>query len=110
MTDNSDLLDLPAELKSSGDPVPENPFPKDDMRHEVWKEATREADTELRLFNSNVLKTRPDPLDDGVRWWCALVVGKFDVWAKRSLRVVFMTMMLTPMIYGSSITPNHGFR
>ena len=40
-------------------------------------------------FNSDLLKTRPDSRDAAVSWMCSLVVGKFDIWAKRGVHVVW---------------------
>jgi hypothetical protein len=87
--DLPDLLKLPAGLQSSGDPVRKNPFPNEDPRHKVWEDATHDAEEELHRFNSGHLKTRPDPSDLGVSWMCDLVVGKFDIWAKRGVQVLW---------------------
>jgi hypothetical protein len=95
MADQPDLLDFPAGLLSSGDPSPDNPFPIEDPGYRSWEDATREAEEELHRFNSDLLKTRPDPIDAGVGWMCGLVVGKFDIWAKRGISVVWSAEAVT---------------
>ena len=89
MADRPDVLNLPAGLLSSGDPVEGTPFPADDLRHKVWDDATRRAEEELFRFNSDLLKTRPDSPDAAVSWMSRLVEGKFDIWAKRRIHVVW---------------------
>jgi hypothetical protein len=84
-----DILNFPDGLLSSGDPVPENPFPANDPLQELWRTATSEAEEELKRLNSERLETRPDAADRGLAWWGALVIGKFDVWAKRGVKVVW---------------------
>jgi hypothetical protein len=83
------LLELPEGLRSSGDPVGQNPFAAPDPRHEVWDEATHRAEEEWCRFNSEVYETdvsTPSSLIDSV---CSRFVRKFDIWAKRSVHVVW---------------------
>jgi hypothetical protein len=105
MTDNSDLLKLPAGLLTTRDPVGPNPFSQDDPHHEVWSEATRKAEQELSRWNDLMLgisdqeMPRPRPNDPAVSskalaaghvaWVIELVSGIFDIWAKRGIQVVW---------------------
>jgi hypothetical protein len=87
------LFELPGGLRASGDPVSGNPFSRNDYRHVVWDKATLGAEEELRKFHSDILRVRVVDADVGsiswVMWMCDLVVGKFDIWAKRGIYVVW---------------------
>jgi hypothetical protein len=84
-----DLAKLPAGLLSTGDPVDGNPFPTDDPRHNVWADATLRAEEELCRFNSDSLKGwRFDPKGPAP-WMVNFASGKFDIWAKRNIQVVW---------------------
>lgn len=74
---------------SSNDPIEGNPFPEGDVRHKVWEDATRKAEEELCRLDSDVLKTRTDSPDAAVSWMRSVVVGKFNIWAKRGIHVVW---------------------
>src|SRR5712692_4747810 len=89
MGDSGDLLNPPPGLQSDGDPVEGNPFPKEDIRHEVWKEATRDAAEKLHLLNSNLLKSGPGAPEDADSWRVNLAAAKFDIWAERNVSVVW---------------------
>jgi hypothetical protein len=96
---------LPANLQHAGDPVDGNPFPADDLRHKVWKDATLKAEEEACRVNSEFLKQSPAGQQGFVEWvqqgkmasaaqyfatWTlALCVAKFDIWAKRGVHVVW---------------------
>src|SRR5258706_7199893 len=79
------LLNLPEWLHGTQDPIDANPFPVDDLRHDVWEKATREADEEALRLNSERLAAP----DRGIEWIVLLVAGKFDIWAKRGVQVVW---------------------
>jgi len=89
MGDSGDLLNLPPDLQSDGDPVEGNPFRKEDPRHEVWKEATRVAAGKLHLLHSSLLKSFPKAPEDANSWRVNLAAAKFDIWAERNVRVVW---------------------
>jgi hypothetical protein len=92
-----DLLRLPEGLRSSGDPVSGNPFHDNDRRHTIWADATQRAEVELHAFNAanmghlNEVQTRTE--DEARQVMIAyqghLVTGKFDIWAKRGVHVVW---------------------
>jgi hypothetical protein len=95
---------LPANLQHAGDPVDGNPFPADDLRHKVWKEATLKAEEETCRVTSEFLKKSPSrqgfaewmqqggmasAAQDFGAWILALTVAKFDIWARRGIQVVW---------------------
>lgn len=82
--------ELPDGFQSTGDPVDGNPFPESDLRHDAWADATRSAEEEYALLNSRLLKERPGP-EHAVYadWEIRLYVGRFDIWAKRGVHVVW---------------------
>ena len=86
MTDTTHQFSMPAGLALAGDPIEANPFPIDDTRHRVWQEATLNAEEELSCLNSEYLETTPE---DFARWTLDMCVGKFNIWAKRSIQVVW---------------------
>jgi hypothetical protein len=89
MADSGDLLKLPPELKSNTDPVDGNPFPEGDVKHDIWKEATRDAQRELHLLQFNFLE-EPLSTSEGLdSWRVRLAVSKFDIWSKRDVSVVW---------------------
>jgi len=72
------------------DPVPENPFPVDDQRHEAWKKATRDAKLDLhRLKQSTLEKPRSQDPDQNQRLYVEFILRRFQIWAKRGLSVVW---------------------
>ena len=90
MGDTLDQFSLPDGMQSAGDPVEGNPFPENAPQHQVWTDATRRAGEELSRFNSRLLKERPTPeLGNYADWMIGLIVGKFDIWAKRGVHVVW---------------------
>jgi hypothetical protein len=88
MADTNEVS-LPAGLLSTGDPVIGNPFPASDPRHRVWYDASLSAEEAVRRLNSEFMKTRVSDVDSLVAWMIGLVVQKFDVWARRSIQVVW---------------------
>ena len=92
-----DLLRIPEGLRSSGDPVVGNPFRDVDSRHTVWANATRRAEQELRAFNAagfgRLNEVQPRTPEEAHRVIAAhqkqIVTGKFDIWAKRGVQVVW---------------------
>ena len=88
----------PSELsnfRDAGDPVIGNPFPPENPRHGMWREATLKAEEELCLLNSKFMKEQPtrEGLWDIERrfhtWALDMVAAKFDIWAKRGCYVVW---------------------
>ena len=49
MPDSPESFRLPEAFASAGDPVNGNPFPANDRRHTVWKDATRIAEEETGM-------------------------------------------------------------
>ncbi len=94
MTDPPDVR-LPESFAESGDPQDSNPFPAGDPRYDVWEEATREAEEEVCRINEDALGGRksfgdwvlnPVHPHDGL---LEVPVAKFDVWARRYIKVVW---------------------
>src|ERR1700680_3389137 len=89
------LISLPAGLRSNGDPIEGNPFPKDDPRHPVWSDATRVAAEELCRVNLKFLKApsslNPESFsaENLAAWKVAFTLERFDVWAARAIQVVW---------------------
>jgi hypothetical protein len=70
------------------DPVGNNPVPVGHPAHEVWEDATQEALEEVFRLNERMLGRQP-PSPAGLPFWTIeLVVGKFQIWARRNLCVV----------------------
>jgi hypothetical protein len=83
----SEGLQLPESLAESGDPVEGNPYPTEHPAHQVWMDATRQAEMEVSRINSEASSSlTPDNADE---WMPMLVVAKFDVWAGRGVQVVW---------------------
>jgi hypothetical protein len=97
-------LKLPESLRSAGDPIDENPFSKDDIRYQVWPEATLTAEQDICQLNSNFLKQSPaqggfdawmqrdgaaSAQKDLDSWSISLSIEKFDIWARRGIHVVW---------------------
>jgi hypothetical protein len=96
---------LPAGLLSAGDPVDGNPFSTNHLEHRVWQEATLKAEEELCRLNSEFQNIEPTGNEGFAAWmqnggpaWTAngfaawtisMSVGKFDIWAKRSIQIVW---------------------
>ena len=89
MPDTTDEFDLPASLLSVGDPVEGNPFPPSDPRHKIWYDASLSAEKSVSRLNSQYVKTRVSDLDSSAAGMMDLFVRKFDIWAKRSIQVVW---------------------
>jgi hypothetical protein len=85
MGDSGDLLNLP---RLDADPAV-NPFPEKDVRHQVWKEATRDAKAKLHLLHFNLLQSLDTHAGDENSWLVNLAIKKFDIWVERNLRVVW---------------------
>jgi hypothetical protein len=95
VADLPDWLRIPDGFASSGDPVVGNPFPSDDLRHQVWQKATREAEEEWARINHHRLSSLSptNVLDfDG---FLAFHAARFDVWAKRNIHVVWSDPAVT---------------
>ena len=96
---------LPAGLQAAGDPVDGNPFPTNHPEHRVWQEATLKAEEELCRINSEFQKIQPTgnegftawmkkggpawAVEAHAAWAISMCVGKFDIWAKRTIQVVW---------------------
>ena len=90
MADAGDAFGLPEGMLSAGDPVEGNPFPETTRQHQVWSDATRRAEEERCRLNSRLLGERPAPeAENYADWMIALIVGKFDIWARRGVHVVW---------------------
>jgi hypothetical protein len=92
-----DLLNLSGGWQSP-DPVQGNPFRAEDPRYGVWEDATRRAEQELHLWNAAGLRAarelpQPQSMEEAQRivlgHYGNLVTGKFDIWAKRGIHVVW---------------------
>jgi hypothetical protein len=90
MHDDQDLssrLRLPESLAESGDPIEGNPYPIEHRAHQVWMDATRQAEMEMSRINSDASALLiPATADE---WMPQQVIAKFDVWARRGLQVVW---------------------
>ena len=90
MDDSPGWSRLPDGLQSTGDPVEGNPFPENTQQHQVWSEATRRAEEDLCRLNSQALRGTPQcTAGPYASWVIELIVGKFDIWAKRGVHVVW---------------------
>lgn len=83
---------LPPAFLLSVDPVEQNPFSSDDPRHQIWSDATNEAEEALHRFNSLLLLQGGEVAALGPIGLNAFTqdnaAGKFDIWANRYLAVV----------------------
>ena len=89
MPDTTDEFNLPTGLPPTGDPIERNPFPASDPRHRVWYDATLSAEEAVSRLSSAVVKTRDSGLDSSAAWMIGLFVRSFDIWATRSIQVVW---------------------
>ena len=80
-------LRLPHSLADSGDPIEGNPYPIEHPAHQVWLEATREAEAEICRLNADALASRG--LENAHERMLTMIIAKFDVWAKRSIKVIW---------------------
>jgi hypothetical protein len=96
---------LPAGLRAAGDPVDGNPFPTNHAEHRFWREASLKAEEELCRLNSEFQKLQPTGNEGFAAWmqkggpawtpeafagWTiSMCVGKYDIWAKRSIQIVW---------------------
>ncbi len=80
-------LRLPESLAQSGDPVEGNPYPTEHPAHQVWIDATRQAEMEVSRINSDASSLLTPATAD--EWMPTQVVAKFDVWARRGVQVVW---------------------
>jgi len=90
MDEDGNLLErlrLPESLVGSGDPVEGNPYPVEHPAHQVWIDATRQAEMEVIRTNADASSLLTPATAD--EWMPTLVVAKFDVWARRGVRVVW---------------------
>jgi hypothetical protein len=95
LADLPDWLRIPDGFASSGDPIADNPFPSDDLRHQVWQEATREAEEEWARVNHHWLSSLSPTNAWDLDWFLALQAARFDVWAKRGIHVVWSDPAVT---------------
>lgn len=72
----SGLVTLPESLLSTGDPVPDNPYPVGSTRHLAWAAATDVAEGELCDLKSRTPGSSGIGSDAYVRWWTRSVSGK----------------------------------
>jgi hypothetical protein len=90
MDDNQDLssrLRLPESFAGSGDPIEGNPYPAEHPASQVWMDATRKAEMEVSRINSEAPSSLTPATADA--WMPALVIAKFDTWARRGVQVVW---------------------
>jgi hypothetical protein len=102
---------LPHGYASSGDPIEKNPFPSDDSRHRVWRDATRTAEEEEARIDvdfyaclervkreQNAAEEAGGTIQDslllaagarGKACQVSMVRAKFDAWAKRGTHVIW---------------------
>jgi hypothetical protein len=92
---------LPPGFFDAGDPVDGNPFPPNNPRHEIWKQATLKAEEEACQFNSQAMRNRPTAegfaawmergggLREFVKWVLMLHATRFGIWAERGCHVVW---------------------
>lgn len=96
MADPNDFLQLPPGFDSP-DPVDGNPFPEGDVRHRFWARATLEAEEEAcRSHSDALLRGRPKTLEKIVPWDVMFFTSRYDIWAKRGVRVVLAREMIAP--------------
>jgi hypothetical protein len=88
MAETFNLLKLPSGLQSDGDPL-ENIFQNDDPRHEVWKDATRDAAAKIHRRRSDLLENFHASPEDDTSWRVNLALATFDIWAERTVSVVW---------------------
>jgi hypothetical protein len=97
-----DPTKLPQSLLSSVDPVNRNPFPETDLRHGAWNEATRVATEAVHRLNAKVLEQSRERALEGVPGYHKtmndLAIGKFDIWARRGIAVVWDAPMVTVFV------------
>jgi hypothetical protein len=86
MTKELDDFRLPASLASNGDPVAGNPFPRHVPEYAVWEEKTRIAEEMVARLNQAWLMTGQDA---PTRNPYAGMLAKFEIWAERSISVVW---------------------
>lgn len=89
MTNPTNRPPLPPGLRSAGDPVEGNPFPTDDPRHSIWREASLKAEEEVCRLNSEFLTTTVLGPRDFVARQVVLIASKYDIWAKRGIQIVW---------------------
>lgn len=80
-------LRLPHSLAESGDPIEGNPYPKEHPAYQVWIDATRRAEGEVCRIDAEASSSLTPANADN--WLPALAVSKFDVWARRGVKVVW---------------------
>ena len=82
-----DLLSLPDDFRTTGDPHPQNPFPVSHVGHRVWADATRVAEEEICRFTSEyTAETAWSRNEDFIH---VVTLAKFDAWARRTVKVVW---------------------
>ena len=112
MPDPPESFRLPEGFASSGDPIEKNPFPLDDSRHRVWRDATRAAEQEVARIDvdffaclERVEREKNAAEEAGgtiaqdsllLAAWArdkachvSMFLAKFDAWAKRGTHVIW---------------------
>lgn len=111
MPDPLESFRLPHGYASSGDPIEKNPFPLDEPRHRVWRDATRTAEQEEARINvdfvaclervkceQNAAEEAGGTIQDSLllaAWarakacYLSMFLAKFDAWAKRGTHVIW---------------------
>lgn len=80
----------------SVDPCGDNPFATDDARHQVWAAATRRAEEELSRLKVELLGRRCASPKEMMDLLIAIDTGKFHIWAKRGVHVVWGDFNIPP--------------
>ena len=80
---------LPETFESVGDPSDGNPFPEDHPGHRVWTDVTRRAEEAVCRIRAKATAAPFGTLVDACHWHANLVASQFDVWAERSISVVW---------------------
>ncbi len=112
MPDPLESFRLPHGYASSGDPIEKNPFPLDDPRHRVWRDATRTAEQEEARINVDFfaclerVKREQNAAEEAggtiaqdsllLAAWArdkachvSMFLAKFDAWATRGTSVIW---------------------
>ena len=117
MPDPLESFRLPHGYASSGDPIEKNPFPLDDPRHRVWRDATRTAEQEVARINVDFfaclerVKREQNAAEEAAGTiaqdsllfaaWArdkachvSMFLAKFDVWATRGTSVIWSDQLV----------------
>jgi hypothetical protein len=89
---SGDRFRLPDNLADVGDPESGNPFSNDNPRHQVWADATRAAEEEICQINAEASGALTP--ENVYTWQSELIAKKFDVWARRTIHVIWSDVEL----------------